>query len=208
VFVRRPDLGRSFALEGRLHEIAVRVRGADRMDAVAAALRRAHPGLDVSTWRQLSPEVALTRDSTQQTNDIFLVVILVALVFGITNTMLMSVLERTRELGMVIALGMRPAAVFAMVLLETILLAGLGGIGGTGLAALSVAALGRTGIDLSIVSSGLAAFGLDQVVRPVLPAHQYPWVVLLVVVTAIAASLYPGWKTIRLDPVNAMRTYP
>jgi putative ABC transport system permease protein len=207
VFVRRADLARSFALEGRLHEIAVRLRDPGDVDRVAAELRKAHPGLDVSTWRDLSPEVALTQASTRQMNDVFLVVILIALVFGITNTMLMGVLERTRELGVVIALGMRPVPVFAMVLLETVLLSIAGGLAGVALGAASVAVLGRTGIDLSFVSSGLAAFGLDQVVHPVLPAAQYPWVVALVVLTAVVASVYPGWKAVRLDPVRAIRTY-
>jgi putative ABC transport system permease protein len=207
VFVERGDLARSFALGDRLYEIAVRVRGMDEVDDMAERLRRAYPGLDVATWADLSPEVALTRDSNQQMNGIFLIVILIALVFGITNTMLMGVLERTRELGVVIALGMRPAPVFAMVLIETILLAIAGGIAGAALAAISVAVLGHTGIDFSFVSSGLAAFGLDKVIYPVLPAADYVGVVLLVVVTALFASMYPGWKAVRLDPIRAIRSY-
>jgi putative ABC transport system permease protein len=208
VFVRRADLARSFALGGLLHEIAVRVQGAGAIEPVAGALRRAWPGLDVATWRDLSPEIALTQDSTEQMNDIFLIVILIALVFGITNTMLMGVLERTRELGVVIALGMRPAPVFAMVLAETVVLSAAGGVAGVGLGALSVAVLARTGIDLSFVASGLAAFGFDRVIHPVLPAARYPSVVLLVIATAVVASLYPGWKAVRLDPVRAIHAQP
>ena len=207
VFVARADLARGFALGDALHEIAVRVRRLDAIEPLTAALRRDFPDLDVETWRDLSPEVALTQESTWQMNEIFLVVILIALVFGITNTMLMGVLERTRELGVLIALGMRPGPVFAMVLAETVLLSVGGALSGVVLAALSVAVLGRTGIDLSFVSSGLAAFGFGQVVHPVLPVARYPWVVLLVVVTAMVASIYPGWKAVRLDPARAIRTY-
>jgi ABC-type lipoprotein release transport system permease subunit len=207
VFVERADLARSFALGGEIHEIAVRVRRSGDIEPVARALRHDYPDLDVATWRELSPEVALTNESTQQMNYIFLVIILIALVFGVTNTMLMGVLERTRELGVVIALGMRPGPVFAMVLVETILLSVVGGLAGVALAAASIAGLGHTGIDLSFVSSGLASFGMDKVIYPVMPATEYPWVVLLVIATAIVASLYPGWKAVRLDPVRAIRTY-
>jgi ABC-type lipoprotein release transport system permease subunit len=207
IFVERADLARTFGLGHNLYEIAIRVRDPGAIEPAAATLRRAHPGLDVATWRDLSPEVALTRDSTQQMNDIFLIVILIALVFGITNTMLMGVMERTRELGVVIALGMRPGPVFTMVLLETIFIAVVGGLGGIGLGAATIGVLGRSGIDLSFVSSGLAAFGMDTVVYPLMPAAEYPWVVFLVIVTAIVASLYPGWRAIRLDPVRAIRTY-
>jgi ABC-type lipoprotein release transport system permease subunit len=207
VFARRADLARTFALGGELHEIAIRVRQTGGIDTVADALHRDYPGLDVATWRDLSPEVALTNESTQEMNYIFLVVILIALVFGVTNTMLMGVLERTRELGVVIALGMRPAPVFAMVLIETILLSVVGGLAGAVLGVASIAWLGHAGIDLSFVSSGLAAFGMDRVIYPAMPASEYPWVVLLVIATAIVASIYPGWKAVRLDPVRAIRSY-
>ncbi|HET6350154.1 MAG TPA: FtsX-like permease family protein [Candidatus Krumholzibacteria bacterium] len=207
VFVQRQDLARDFALGDDVHEIAVRLRDIGDLHAAAAGLRRAYPGLDVATWRDLSPEVALTESSTQQTNYIFFVVILVSLVFGVTNTMLMGVLERTRELGVVIALGMRPGPVFAMVLIEAVLLSLVGGVCGIGLASASVALAGRTGIDLSAVSSGLAAFGMETVIRPVMPPLDYVWVVLMVIGTAIVASLYPGWKAVRLDPVRAIRSY-
>jgi len=207
VFVERADLARTFALGGHLHEIAVRVRGMDDIDPVAATLRRRLPALDVATWRTLAPEVALTHDWTAEMNGIFLFVVLVALVFGTTNTMLMGVLERTRELGVLLALGMRPASVFGMVVLETCLLSLVGGLAGTALAAATIAVLSRTGIDLSAVAGGLAALGMDHVIRPLLPGSSYPGVVALVAITAVIASLYPGWKAVRLDPVIAMRTY-
>lgn len=207
VFVRRADLARNFALDDELHEIALRVRSLDDIGPVDARLHRDYPRLDIATWRDLSPEIALTNDSTQQMNDIFLIIILVALVFGITNTMLMGVLERTRELGVVIALGMRPVPVFAMVLVETIMLSVVGSVGGILLAAGTVEVLGRTGIDLSFAASGLAALGMDKVIYPVMPASEYPWVVMLVCVTALVSSLYPGWKAVRLDPVRAIRSY-
>lgn len=207
VFVRRPDLDKTFALHGRVHEIAIVVNGVSQIEPVADALKKAHPSLDVATWRDLSPEVALTRDSTAQMNEIFMIVILIALIFGITNTMLMGVLERMRELGVIIALGMRHGAIFLMVLLETVFLSIVGGLIGVALGAGTIALLAKSGIDLSAVSSGLAAFGLDTVIYPKLSPSEYPVVVLLVVVTAIIASIYPGLKAVRLNPIQAIRTY-
>ncbi len=207
VFVQRGDLARSFALGGELHEIAVNVRDVGEIDRVADTLHRDFPSLDVATWRDISPEVALTESSTRQTNYISFVVILIALVFGVMNTMLMGVMERTRELGVVIALGMRPGPVFAMVLVEAILLSIIGGLTGIAISAGSVAILAHTGIDLSFASSGLAAFGMDTMVYPVMPPMDYAWVALLVIGTSILASLYPGVKAVRLDPIRAIRTY-
>lgn len=206
IFVEREDLARMFGLDDRTYEIAIRVHDPNAIEAVAASLRGTYPDLDIASWRDLSPEVALTHDSTQQMNDIFLIVILIALVFGITNTMLMGVVERTRELGMVIALGMRPGPVFGMILLETLFIAIVGGVGGIGLGAASIGLLGRSGIDLAVVSSGLAAFGMGTTIYPVMPWSEYPWVVVLVIVTATVAALYPGWRAMHLDPAQAIRT--
>jgi putative ABC transport system permease protein len=207
VFAVRGDVARIFGLGESLHEIALNVKDISGIGPAAAALARENPGLEVATWKQLSPDVAITQESTQQMNDIFLAVILAALVFGITNTMLMGVLERTRELGVVIALGMRHGPLFATVLLETVLVSLIGGVAGVALGAGTIGILGRTGIDLSIVSSGLAALGLDKVIYPTMPAAQYPGVVLMVIITAIVASVYPGLKAVRLNPAEAIRTY-
>lgn len=207
VFVVRTDLARIFGLGDELHEIALNVRDISQIGPTAAELAREHPSLEVVTWRELSPGVAITEESTQQMNDIFLAVILIALVFGITNTMLMGVLERTRELGVVIALGMRHGPLFATVLLETIFVSLVGGVAGVALGAGTIAVLGRTGIDLSIVSSGLASLGVDKVIYPTMPAAQYPGVVFMVIITAIVASIYPGLKAVRLSPAQAIRTY-
>jgi putative ABC transport system permease protein len=207
VFALRDDLSSTFALDGKVHEIVLILRNIVDIDAVAASLQTRYPALDVKTWEEISPEVALTMSSTQQMNEIFMGIILIALIFGITNTMLMGVLERMRELGMVIALGMRHRSVFLMILLETLFLSLAGGAAGIVLGAASVALLGRTGIDLSMASRGLEAFGFSQVMYPVVPLREYPVVVGLVVLTAIIAAIYPGLKAVRLSPVRAIRTY-
>ncbi|MCB2200714.1 ABC transporter permease [bacterium] len=207
VFVKRSDVAKTFGIGDDVHEIAIVVNGIAAIDPVAKTLRDSNPSLEVATWRNLSPEVALTKDSTAQMNEIFMIVILIALIFGITNTMLMGVLERMRELGVIIALGMKHGMIFLMVLLETVFLSLVGGLLGIILGWGTVELLGKSGIDLSAVSSGLAAFGMDTVIYPQMAASEYPVVVFLVIITAIVASIYPGLKAIRLNPIQAIRTY-
>jgi putative ABC transport system permease protein len=123
-----------------------------------------------------------------------------------TNTMLMGVMERVRELGVVIALGMNHGRIFLMIVLETIFLSIIGGAVGILISYVTIQILYRTGIDLSIVSKGLASFGSSEILRPVLPWAVYPLVGAFVIVTAIIAAVYPAIKAIRLNPVQAIRT--
>jgi putative ABC transport system permease protein len=207
VFAERSDLDRVFGLGGGIHEIAVIASDVHRIPMLMAELKKRFPKLDVEDWKMLAPELGLITDTTLQFLYIFLVIVLLALAFGTTNTMLMGVLERVRELGVIMALGMRPRTVFLMIVLETVFLALVGGAAGIGLSAGTIAILARTGIDLSIVSRGLASFGTGEILYPALPAVAYPLLAFFVVATAIIASLYPGIRAIRLEPVKAIRTY-
>jgi len=207
VFARAEDVDRDFVLNSAIHEIAVRVESMGEVGLLRDRLAAAYPQLEVDTWDKLEPEVGVMTAMSQQMSLIFMVTIMIALVFAITNTMLMGVLERVRELGVLISLGMRQRVVFAMIMIETVLLAALGGVLGLIAGSLSIAALGRTGIDLSIVAAGLESAGMDSMLFPELPFAEYPIVGLLVLVTAVLGAIYPGLKAVRLDPVEAIRTY-
>jgi putative ABC transport system permease protein len=207
VFARRGDIDLVFGLHGGIHEIAVIASDERRIPALTAELHERFPALDVEDWKTIAPELGLMTDTTLQFLYIFLVIVLIALAFGTTNTMLMAVMERVRELGVVMALGMRHRTVFLMIVLETIFLALVGGAAGIGLSVGTIAVLARTGIDLSIVSTGLASLDTSEILHPSLPAVAYPAMALFVVVTAVVAALYPGFRAVRLDPAKAIRTY-
>jgi len=207
VFARVQDVDRDFELNGAIHEIAVRTGGVDKVDQLRDVLSAAMPHLEVETWDQLEPEVGVMTTMSRQMSRIFMVIIMIALIFAITNTMLMGVLERIRELGVLLSLGMRQRIVFAMILIETVLLSALGGVLGILTGGVSITALGRTGIDLSVVAAGLESAGMDSILYPELTYMEYPVVGLLVLITAILGALYPGLKATRLDPVEAIRTY-
>ena len=206
VFARRDDLARIFSLDGQLHEIAIIVDDINQIPAITAELQKMYPNLSVESWKELAPELSLMTDTTTQFLVIFIVIVLLALAFGTTNTMLMGVIERVRELGVIIALGMSHGRIFLMIVLETVFLAVTGGIVGMILSYASIEILYRTGINLSIVSKGLAAFGSSEILRPILPWQAYPMIGAFVIVTAIIAAIYPAIKAIKLNPVEAIRT--
>lgn len=163
--------------------------------------------VSVLTWAQVEPQMGYMQATSSFFSMIFLAIILLALVFGITNTMLMAVMERVREIGVMAALGMHHGRIFAMIMLETIVLALLGGSAGIVLGIVTTMLFAHVGIDLSIVSAGLESAGMSAVIHPEFAPELYPATVLLVVVTAVVSAIYPGVKAARLSPVEAIRTY-
>jgi len=207
VFAIQDDIQRVFGLGQAIHEIVLRLAEHEDIGTVQLALQQAHPDLAVETWKELAPELAVTADLGNQMLYIFMIIILLALIFGITNTMLMGVLERIRELGVLKALGMKSGRMFAMVLLETLVISLFGGLVGIFAGAGTIEIFARLGIDLSVVSEGMAEFGMGNIVYPVLEWMAYLHVTVLVVLTALVSAVYPGIKAVRLNPIKAIRTY-
>jgi putative ABC transport system permease protein len=207
VFAMQPDVDRLFGLNGAIHEIAIKTKDLEAVPVVQAGLKRDFPALDVKSWKQIEPEIGMMTDMSRQMSYIFMVIILMAMIFGITNTMLMAVLERIHELGVLVALGMKHRIVFAMIMIEAVFLSIIGGVTGILMGYVSVAILARTGIDLSIVNQGLAAMGANSILYPRWQANDYLTVGVMVVVTAMTAAVYPGIRAARLNPADAIRTY-
>jgi ABC-type antimicrobial peptide transport system permease subunit len=137
---------------------------------------------------------------------VFGLIILAALAFGIINTMLMVVLERTRELGMLTAIGMNKRRVFSMIMLESVFLSLVGGIAGMVLSYLMILTTSKTGIDLSQYAEGFGALGYSAQVFPEITPGFFGIVTILIIITGVLSSIYPALKALKLDPAEAIRS--
>lgn len=205
VYVRRQDLSPLLGTDTLSHELGILLRNNAQVPGVALELRRTWPREEVRTWEELSPELELMQEQSALMMAIMLLILMVALAFGIVNTMLMAVLERERELGMLMAIGMNRQRIFAMIQMETIFLSLVGGPIGCLLGYACVTWLGNKGVDLSAWTQGLREYGYSTQLFPFLSLQQYLLMAGSVVLTAILAALYPSYKAIRLSPVEAMR---
>ena len=190
------------------HQIHFRVRNLDSLDQTVDELTAAvaNPGSSVlRTWRAISPDLRYADEVLAQSLLLFMAVILFAMAFGILNTMLMAILERTRELGMLMAIGMTRRKVFRLVVLETLLLSFAGLPLGLLLGHLTIAVTSRTGISLTGVEKGMAELGLQSTIYPVPVPEYFLPVALLVAVLGLLSSLYPARKALKLNPIESMR---
>lgn len=207
VFVNQKEMLQLLNHQGFSNEIAVRTTTLEQADSAFTKLSAIFPELSVKDWKLLSPELKLYYDLLDIQLYFFMGIILFALLFGITNTMLMSVIERIREIGILIALGMKRSKVFIMIILETIALSLVGGFAGLIVGAVIVEIVYHTGINLSAFTEGLSQFNISAILYPVLPLSFYPVITLMIIFSAIVAAIYPAIKAIKLKPATAIRTY-
>ncbi|MBT8221241.1 MAG: ABC transporter permease [Bacteroidia bacterium] len=205
VFVRRKDLNALLNDPVISHEIALKIHDLHQLDHVKSAMKNAAPNLSVQKYSEISPEVELYESQISIASIIIIGIVMLALIFGIINTMLMAVLERYKELGILMAIGMNKVKVFFMIVIETILLALIGAPIGIFIGWLSVRGFSETGINLSSFSEGLRAYGISELIYPELSTMLVGYLAIGIGITAILASVYPAMKAIRLDPVSAIR---
>jgi putative ABC transport system permease protein len=204
VFVRKEDLSRNLAIGSNIHEIAIVSEDRADDEALAAKYNALFAEDKAESWREIAPELALMQEMYSKSLYILLIIIMLALVFGIVNTMLMAVLERMRELGMLMAIGMNKVRVFFMVVIETIYLSTVGAPIGLLLGWLTIRYFRDVGVDLSSYSEGLESFGYSSVLYPYVESNSYFIVTVGVIITAIIGALYPAWKAVKLNPVEAL----
>ncbi len=207
VYVDQKDLFRILESEPIIHEIAIKVGTTDLIEPTSEKIKSKYESLDVQMWQELAPEIAYLSETTEIYTYVFVAIILLALLFGITNTMLMSVVDRTREFGMLLAIGMKKGRVFVMIVLETIFLSFTGGLIGTLISILSIAYFAGKGIDLSAIAASMESFGASTMLYPFLPLAMYIILTIMIVIAANIAALLPAWKAMHLVPSEAIRTY-
>ena len=150
--------------------------------------------------------MSLLTDSMDQYMYIFILIILLALCFGIINTMLMAVLERIKEIGMLMAVGMNKRRIFIMIIMESIMLTFSGGLLGIFLGSAVTKYFETTPIDVSIFAQGLEQYGFGSQIYTSLKPETLITIGFLVIITGILSAIYPARKALKLNPAEATRS--
>jgi ABC-type lipoprotein release transport system permease subunit len=202
-----------FAMPDEAHEIVIHARRPE----MAAVLSRRIAGAngfataEVLDWQALAPEMVTLVRITDLAGMLVLVLVFIAAAAGVANTMVMATFERTREFGMLLALGTHPARLMRLVIAESIALGIIGAVIGASIGIALVAVTHRTGIDYAWLAGGgpseLSFAGLRWSLRfyPTLSVVDVTRAIAAVCVTSLLAATWPALRASRLQPVQALR---
>lgn len=203
VFVARRPVQRLLKMQDSVSELALITPDRRRLDDLVQRLRAAAPGLTVEPWTAIEPLLVLTENLTEVILVIWYAIVFAAMSFGLVNTLLMAVYERTREFGLVQSLGMRPGRIMGQVFIESLFLLLLALLLGNLLTGATLFAL-RDGLDLSAFAEGFDMIGVSPVIVPSLTTGDVLTANGLVLALGLLASLWPVWRAARHVPVEAM----
>ncbi len=159
--------------------------------------------VDVKRWYEVDTYLGTMLEVMDGFVLIWVIVIFLALSFGLVNTLVMAVFERVREIGLMMALGMKPAAILGQIIIESMLLLVVGLAIGDLLAWASIQPI-KDGLDISIVAEGMEMMGASSVLYPKLLLRDVVLANVVVLILGFLASLSPAWRASRYEPVEAI----
>jgi putative ABC transport system permease protein len=194
-----------FGLDGQVTEIVVSLKQIGQEPPVVAQIDREMPGYEVETWDNSMPELKQTIDMKTSVMGVFGIILLAVAAIGILNLLTMAVFERTREIGVFGALGLKPREITLMFLLEGILIGVMGAIMGTVLGLALTGMLNMVGIDYSQFANltEYTALITGKIYPAFVPLKVLNHAITLAVIAAIAA-LYPAREASRREPAEAL----
>jgi ABC-type lipoprotein release transport system permease subunit len=205
VFMRLEDAQSLFGMGEAISEIAIVTKDRERVAMIQQKLQAAlAAGPEVRTWEQLEPLLVYMIETFDSMAWIMYAAVFIAMAFGIANVLLMAVFERTREIGMMRAVGMSRVRVVGMVVLESTLVTTIGLGFGVGLGLVGIWLL-QDGIDISAWAGSLDDYGIESVLKPSMRRRDLVAPVLIGAITAIVSSFWPALRAGMAKPADALR---
>ena len=190
----------------RISEFVVNPVDTKQTDEVAEQLSSELPsGFEVMTYKQMLPLLVMQIQLYNESIYFFYAIIAIALIFGIINTMLMAVMERTHEFGVDMAIGMANKRIFRMVLAEALFLGIIGTVVGIVVSFAIFIPLARSGWNLAMFSESLKSVGVGTTIHPVLDIASLANTIVIIPFASVVGAVYPAFRAVKLQPVDAIR---
>ena len=203
LFMTRQTAESLLNISGVSSEIAILTRSLEHIQVTLASLQQQNPELDIQAWNTLQPFVKLIKEMYTDFQYIWHLIVFLAMSFGIINTLLMTIFERTREFGLFQALGLKPRFILAQVWTEAVFMLIIALILGNIISWLTVLSTGE-GIDVSAFAQGMEMAQLSNIIPFVIVSEDLFLANIIVIVLGLLTSLYPAWRASQLVPANAI----
>ncbi len=205
VYISLSEAQALYGLPGQATEVQINLNNVGKEAQVVAALAPALPGYEVESWDKNYPELASAINSKNFVMDIFSVIIEGIAGIGVLNLLLMAVFERTREIGVLGAMGLKPREISALFLLEGIMIGVAGVVAGAVLGVCTNAVLGRVGFDYTQFA-GVAEFMalVSGRVYPSLGVGKLFWRGLTILIITALFAWIPAREAARHEPAEAL----
>lgn len=206
VFVKNASIFSNLPDLNGYHEIPILTTDENATQSLKFDLKNTDNSLEVKSWDEIAVELAYANQMISSFLYIFMLIVLSGLSFGIINTMLMAILERKKEIGMLMSIGMSKIYIFLMICFETVFLSLVAIPFGILITYITVDYFSVTGIDLSIVGSGLENFGVGAILYLKLHNEYYYNLSLLVILISFISSIFPAIRALKINPAEATKS--
>ncbi|MFW2366506.1 MAG: ABC transporter permease, partial [Desulforhopalus sp.] len=201
------DFDEVFTMEGGAHRLVMLTEDLREVDNIAATLRQeVEPtGLAVLTWDELTPGLRQSIELDLIGGIIMYVILIIVVAFSILNTFFMAIFERTREFGVLMAIGTKPLRLVKLMLLESMAMTGVGLVGGIVLGIIITLILSKYGISMGESADLMAQYGIADRLYPRLSLLSIITGPAIICLVTFVTALIPALKIVRLHPVEALR---
>jgi ABC-type lipoprotein release transport system permease subunit len=204
IYAGRETVQKLLKLGDKVSEIAITGDDYRNVDSWYPRIRQA-AGKDVETlpWYEIDTYLGSMLVMMDGFVLVWIIIVFLALSFGLVNTLVMAVFERVREIGLMQALGMRPSIILYQILMESLLLLLIGLLLGNVFAVGTVIPL-QDGIDISVVAKGMEMMGTSSMLYPALKLNDMVLANVIVIVLGLLTSVLPAWRAASYDPIEAL----
>ena len=193
-------------IDHHIYEYAVVANDYHKVEQVKNSIKAGlNDNYEVMSYKDLLPFLVYQIDLSKESMWIFNLIIELALIFGIVNSMLMAVFERINEIGVLMSIGMKNMKIFFMILMEGLVIGVIGTGIGLVIGYLIMLPLESVGLNLSIYTESLESFGVGAIIYPTLSIDDVIGILIMIPFISIIGAVYPAYKAIKLEPVYAIR---
>ena len=206
VYAGRDTIQKLLNIENQVSEIAITGEDYRNVDKWYPQIKQAAgESVDTLPWYEANAYLGSMMSMMDGFVLVWVIIIFLALSFGLVNTLVMAVFERIREIGLMQALGMRPALILYQILLESFLLLFIGLLLGNVIAVATIIPL-QGGIDISVVAKGMEMMGASSMLYPALQIGDMALANVIVIILGLLTSILPAWRAASYDPIKALNT--